>query len=63
MKYGLQNIETGEIVMTFVSMREFLDHFPKGLDEDNRKSFKIVNLKWPNVSQGYGIIQYNKKQV
>jgi hypothetical protein len=45
MKYGLQNIETGEIVMTFVSMRDFLDHFPKGLDEDNRKSFKIVNLK------------------
>jgi len=45
MKYGLQNIETGEIVITLVSMRDFLDHFPKGLDEDNRKSFKIVNLK------------------
>ena len=44
MKYGLQNIETGEIVMTFVSMREFLNDFPKGLDEDNRKVFQIVKL-------------------
>lgn len=45
MKYGLQNIETGEIIQTFESMRDFLNQYPKGLDEDNRKSFKIVNLK------------------
>jgi len=63
MKYGLQNIETGEVIMFFESMRDFLNQFPKGLDEDNRKTFKIVNLKWPNVSHGYDTIQYNKKQV
>lgn len=45
MKYGLQNIQTGEVIMFFESMRDFLNQFPKGLDEDNRKSFKIVNLK------------------
>ncbi len=45
MKYALQNIENGDIVKTYASMREFLNDFPKGLDEDNRKTFKIVNLK------------------
>ena len=44
MKYALQNIETGDIVKTYASMREFLNDFPKGLDEDNRKTFKIINL-------------------
>ena len=44
MKYALKNIETGDIVKTYASMREFLNDFPKGLDEDNRKTFKIINL-------------------
>ena len=44
MKYALQNIETGDIVKTYASMREFLNDFPKGLDEDNRKTFRIINL-------------------
>ena len=44
MKYALKNIETGDIVKTYASMREFLNDFPKGLDEDNRKTFRIINL-------------------
>ena len=45
MKFALQDINTGEIVWTFSSMRDFLNQFPKGLDEDNRKNFKLINLK------------------
>jgi len=44
MKYGLQEIETGDIIMTFESMRDFLNQFPKGLDEDNRKVYQIVKI-------------------
>jgi len=44
MKYALKNIETGDIVKTYASMREFLNDFPKGLDADNRKTFQIINL-------------------
>ena len=44
MKYGLQEIETGIILQTFESMRDFLNQYPKGLDEDNRKVYQIVKL-------------------
>ena len=44
MNYALKNIETGDIVKTYASMREFLNDFPKGLDEDNRKVFQIVKI-------------------
>jgi hypothetical protein len=45
MKYAIQNIHSGDIVKTYASMREFLNDFPKGFDEDNQKSFKLINLK------------------
>ena len=44
MKYGLQEIKTGVILQTFESMRDFLNQYPKGLDEDNRKVYQIVKL-------------------
>ncbi len=44
MKFAIQNIQSGEIVKSYASMREFLNDFPKGFDEDNQKTFRIINL-------------------
>ena len=50
MNYALQNIETGDIVKTFASMREFLNDFPKGLDEDNRKLSELSIYNKDNLT-------------
>jgi hypothetical protein len=45
MKYGIQNLITGEIIATYATMADWLKDYPNGFDADNRKFFKIVTLK------------------
>ena len=45
MNYALQDINNRRNRLDLLINARFSKSIPKGLDEDNRKNFKLINLK------------------